>query len=121
MKKRILLIEDNANNRRLEKFLLEKADYEVIEALDALSGSTLAREERPAAIIIDLRLSDMNGVAAAKVLRGDESTCDIPIIFVTASVLEEGIARMKEISKSTYIMKPINTRTFAEEISRQIE
>lgn len=121
MKKRILIIENNEENKTLEKFLLEKAGFEILEAICALSGLAIAREEKPDAIIMDVRLPDMRGTEAAKILREDETLRDIPIIFVTASVLDAGTEEIKAISNSMYISKPINTHTFAEEISRCIK
>ena len=116
MKKRALIVDDNANNLTLEKDLLEVAGFEVLEAENATDGIRMAREDSPDVIVMDVRLPDMLGTEAALVLRGGEKTADIPIIFVTASVIGEGIEEMKLISKSGFISKPINTRTFAKEI-----
>lgn len=121
MKKRILIIEDNQQNRVLEKFLLEAAGFEVREAFCASSGMNIAREEKPDAIIMDVRLSDICGIEAARLLRENESLRDVPIIFVTASVIKDSTEKMMSISNSACISKPINTRTFAQEISRYVK
>jgi CheY-like chemotaxis protein len=70
---------------------------------------------------MDVRLPDMRGTEAAMILRQDEETRDIPIIFVTASVMSEGREEIKTITNSGFIGKPINTRTFAKEISQLIK
>jgi two-component system cell cycle response regulator DivK len=116
MGKKALVVDDNENNLLLEKDLLEIAGFEVFEAKNATDGIALARKERPDIIIMDVRLPDMRGSEAAKILRLDEKTCDIPIIFVTASVLEENRGEIRDIPKTGTIFKPINTRTFASEI-----
>jgi len=121
MKKRVLIVDDNGNNLLLEKDLLEVAGFEVFVAQDTSSGITLARKEKPDIIIMDVRLPDMRGSEAARILRQDKETSDIPIVFVTASVMAEGREEIKDIPNSGFIGKPINTRTFAKEISEFIK
>jgi len=121
MRKRALIVDDNENNLMLEKDLLEVAGFEVFVAQDASSGITIARKEKPDIIIMDVRLPDMRGSEAAKILRQDKETSDIPIVFVTASVMAEGREEIKPITNSGFIGKPINTRTFVTEISQFIK
>ena len=118
MKKRALVVDDNANNLLLEKDLLEVAGFEVFEAEDAASAIAIAREKIPDVILMDIRLPDLRGSEAARILRQDAATREIPIVFVTASVLAEGREEINGIPNSGFIGKPINTRTFAKEIGR---
>ncbi len=120
MKKRALVVDDNANNLMLEKDLLEVAGFEVFEADNATHGIAIARKEKPDIIIMDVRLPDMRGSDAAKILRSDRNTSKIPIVFVTASVMAEGKEEIKSIANTGFIGKPINTRTFVGEISKFI-
>ena len=120
MRKRVLIVDDNRNNLTLEKDLLEVAGFEVFEAENAAVGIAIARKEKPDIIIMDVRLPDMRGSVAARILRQDKETHDIPIVFVTASVMAEGKEEIKSITNSGFIGKPINTRTFAKEISQFI-
>jgi two-component system, cell cycle response regulator DivK len=121
MKKKVLVVDDNANNLMLEKDLLEVAGFEVFVAENASSAIAIARKEKPDIIIMDVRLPDMRGSVAAMILRQDKETRDIPIVFVTASVMAEGKEEIKAITNSGFIGKPINTRTFAKEISQFIK
>jgi two-component system, cell cycle response regulator DivK len=121
MKKRILIIEDNPKNMQLEKDLLEMAGFEILEGTSGVEGISLAEKERPDGIVMDLRLPDMRGDLVAKHLRKEKETCDIPIVFVTASVIGDLIVGSASIPKTKILNKPINTRTFAQEISRFIE
>jgi len=121
MKKKVLVVDDNANNLMLEKDLLEVAGFEVFVAENAAGGIAIARKENPDIIIMDMRLPDMRGSQAASILREDKETRDIPIVFVTASVMGEGGEEIKTITNSGFIGKPINTRTFAQEISAYIK
>ena len=121
MKKKALVIDDNKNNLLLEKDLLEVAGFEVFEAENASSGISMAKNEKPDIIIMDVRLPDMRGTDAARILRQDKETSGITIVFVTASVMAGGKEEIKNITNSGFIGKPINTRTFAEEISKYIK
>ena len=121
MRKRALIVDDNARNLLLEKDLLEVAGFEVFEAENASIGIAIAKKEKPDIIIMDVRLPDMRGSEAARILRQDKETSDIPIVFVTASVMAEGREEIKDISNSGFIGKPINTRTFVTEISQFIK
>jgi two-component system, cell cycle response regulator DivK len=119
--KRILIIEDNLKNRKLEKDLLEVAGFEVLEAEGPNHGIIIAKNEKPDLIIMDVRLPDMLGTEAAKILREDKKLDNIPIIFVTTSVQQDEIGEIREIKNSGYISKPINTRTFAEQMKKFLE
>jgi two-component system, cell cycle response regulator DivK len=120
MKRKALVVDDNINNLMLEKDLLEVAGFEVFEAANASDGIAMARREKPDIIIMDVRLPDMRGPEAAGILRQDKETLDIPIVFVTASVMVEGREELNKITNSGFIGKPINTHTFAKEVSRFI-
>jgi two-component system, cell cycle response regulator DivK len=121
IRKKALVIDDNVNSLLLEKDLLEVAGFEVFEAENASSGIAVARKEKPDIIIMDIRLPDMRGSQAAWILRQDKETSVIPIVFVTASVMAGGREEIELITNSGFIGKPINTRTFAKEISQFIK
>ena len=121
MSKRVLVVDDNINNRILESDILEVAGFTVLAAETAQQGIDIARKERLDIIVMDVRLPDMRGTEAAKIIRLDERFREIPIIFVTASVMNEDRREMVGISNIGFIGKPINTRTFALEIQRYLE
>ena len=121
MRKKALVVDDNANNLMLEKDVLEVAGCEVFGAENAADGIALAMREKPDIILMDVRLPDMRGTKAARILRQNKETCDIPIVFVTSSVMAEGIEEIAGITNTKFIGKPINTRTFAKEISQFIK
>ncbi len=120
MRKKALVVDDDKSNLMLEKDLLEVAGFEVFEAENASDGIALARREKPDIIIMDVRLPDMRGSEAARLLRQDNETLDISIVFVTAFVMVEGRKELRDITNSGLIGKPINTRTFAKEVSQFI-
>jgi CheY-like chemotaxis protein len=121
MRKKALVVDDNANNLLLAKDLMEVAGFEVFEAENAADGIAIARREKPDIIIMDIRLPDIRGTEAARILRQDKETRDIPIVFVTSSVMAEGREEIDAIPNSGFIGKPINTRTFAKEVSQFIK
>jgi CheY-like chemotaxis protein len=120
VKARILIIEDNEMNRILERDLLEQAGLEVLEAADGASGLILARSRRPDAIVLDLRLPDMLGIELAKILRQEKETAAIPVIFVTADIIGKNMNDLKAAGFKEYITKPIDTRTFVDQIKGYI-
>ncbi len=121
MKNKIVIVDDNANNLLLEKDLMEIAGFEVFEAINATDGIALVRKEMPDVIIMDVRLPDMSGLEAINILRKDKNIIKIPVVFVTASVLEAEKQALITIPNSGFISKPIDTRTFAKDISKFIK
>jgi len=120
MAKRILIVEDNLNNLKLEKDLFAIAGHVTLEATDAETGIELAKNELPDLIVMDIRLPGMRGVEAARIIRADEKTKNIPIVFVTASAMLGEDIKAKSIPLCGYITKPINTRTFVEEVTEYL-
>jgi len=83
----ILVIEDNAQNLYLMRFLLEREGYLVIAAVDGPSGIDMAREQRPDGIVLDIQLPRIDGYAVAVTLRADPDFKLTPIIVVTSYVM----------------------------------
>ena len=121
MKKTALIVDDNEDNLLLEKDLLEIAGFLVFVAENATKGIDIALSELPDIIVMDVRLPDMRGTDAAAILRLNGKTKDIPIVFVTASVMKEEKKEIRDIRNSGFIGKPINTRTFALDVIRYIK
>jgi len=118
MKTIALIVDDDENNLLLGTDLLEQDDFVVFVAATATLGISAAFREKPDIIVMDMRLPDMRGSDAAKVLQDNEVTHHIPIVFVTASVMADGLEELDPFPDSILIRKPINTRTFAKEIRR---
>ncbi len=116
MGKKVVVVDDNENNLLLEIDLLEFAGNEVFGASNATEGIALTRKEIPDIVVMDVRLPDMKGTEAAALLRQYPETKNIPIVFVTASVMAEGRESIVSIPNSGFIGKPINTRTFVNDV-----
>lgn len=113
--KKILIIEDDPKSIKLQRDLLEAARYEVIVSNDAESGISIAKDEVPDLITMDYQLPGMNGEFAVMILRSDEKTKHIPVVFVTASSMREDKERFALLHVKI-ITKPVNTRTFVKEL-----
>jgi two-component system cell cycle response regulator DivK len=115
---RILLIEDNAQNRYLATFLLEQRGHEVVPAETGPQGLDLARSVRPDLILLDIQLPGMDGHAVARLLQTDPQLKSIPIIAVTSHAMVGDRERCLEAGAVGYIEKPINPDSFVAEVER---
>jgi two-component system, cell cycle response regulator DivK len=83
----ILIIEDNENNRKLIRDVLQVKGYRSLESETAEGGHDLAVENHPALILVDIQLPGMDGITALKQLRANPQTKSIPVIAITASAM----------------------------------
>jgi len=120
MKRTILLIEDNEQNRYLETFLLEARGYYVEAASDGPLGIKMATERRYDLILLDIQLPSMDGYAVASALRKNPATKDIPIVAVTSYAMAGDREKVLASGCDGYLEKPINPDTFVSEIEKFI-
>lgn len=120
MKNKILVIEDNEQNMYLVNFILEKYDYQVIQAQTGDEGITLAYKHKPDLILLDIQLPVMDGYAVARELRKNLELAKIPIIAVTSYAMPGDREHALAAGCSGYIEKPINPETFISEIERYL-
>ncbi len=104
--KTILYVEDNELNRKIVRDLLRTTSYRLIEAPDGEVGLTIAREQRPDLILMDLQLPKISGVDATRRLRAEPATADTPIIAITSFALSGDEQRAKDAGASAYLTKP---------------
>ncbi len=118
MKRTILLIEDNEQNRYLVTFLLEQNGFKVVSAIDGLLGIAAAKNLKPDLILLDMQLPRMDGYAVARALREIPLLSAIPIIAVTSYAMKGDHEKCLAAGCNHYIEKPINPETFAAEIAK---
>lgn len=122
MKKTILVVEDNNEMRRLEVEALEGAGYETLEAANAKDGIALSLEKKPDLILMDIRLpSKKRGIGAARIVRNNEDTSHIPIIFVTAYAMGKETNEVKNIPNCGYLTKPFEIQALLDEVEQFLE
>ncbi len=118
MKARILLIEDNAQNRYLTTFMLEQHGHEIFQAETGPQGLELAAKLRPDLILLDIQLPGMDGHAVAHTLKNDPNLKSIPIIAVTSYAMIGDREKCLAAGAEGYIEKPINPESFVAEVER---
>jgi len=113
----ILVVEDNAVNRRLVEFLLRSRGYRVREATTAQEAFEILKTERPDLILMDVQLPGMDGIEATRKLKGDAVTRDIPVVAVTSYAMTGDREQAMAAGCAGYITKPIDTATFVEKVA----
>ena len=104
--KTVLVAEDEPDIRALITFSLEYAGYRVLEALNGEDAVKMAREELPDLILLDVRMPKLNGYQACTVLKSDDWTKEIPVVFLSARGQEAEIRQGLELGAEEYILKP---------------
>jgi DNA-binding response OmpR family regulator len=107
-KTRVLVVDDEAPIRLLCRVNLEAEGMEVLEAADGVAGVDTARSERPDVILLDVMMPGMDGWQVAEQLVEDETTSQIPLVFLTARAELRDRARGLELGGVDYITKPFN-------------
>jgi len=110
MKKTILVIEDNEDNRRIMRDLLTSGGYEVIEAVTGEEGVTAAEAYRPDLILMDVQLPGMDGYEATGRIKANPSLKKVPIIMVTSYGLSGDDVKAFEAGCDDYVSKPFSPR-----------
>ena len=118
---RILMIEDNPQNRYLATFLLNARGWQVLQAEDGPSGIALAAQEKPDLVLLDIQLPGMDGYAVAQALRACKNLPHLPIVAVTSYAMPGDRERCLQSGCNGYIEKPIDPATFADEVARFLE
>ena len=118
MKKKILLIEDNEQNRYLATFLLERQGHRVVSACDGPEGIERAKSLLPDIILLDIQLPEMDGYAVAQALRRNPALQHVPIIAVTSYAMPGDREKALEAGCTGYLEKPIDPDTFVDSIER---
>jgi two-component system cell cycle response regulator DivK len=117
----ILIVEDNEKNMKLVRDVLQVKGYETLEAGTAEDGIRLAQERKPDLILMDIQLPGMNGIDARRVLRADPVTANIPVLAVTASVMQQDRKQITEAGFEGYIGKPINLKEFLDAVRATLD
>lgn len=107
---KVLVVEDNAQNRLLVKDLLEFHGFVIIEAENGEEGIRLARAEKPDLILMDIQMPVMDGFSAGKILKEDPETKGIKLLAVTSFAMKGDREKVMAAGFDGYISKPIDTR-----------
>jgi two-component system, cell cycle response regulator DivK len=118
---RILIVEDNEDNRIIYRAILEHSGHTVVEAVDGKQGIATALSEHPDVILMDISLPVMDGWEATRLLKSDPRTRAIPIIALTAHALASDQAKAFEVGCDAYLAKPIEPLAVLIEVEKWLD
>ena len=107
---RILVVEDQKDNRQIIRDLLTSQGYEMIEAVTGLEGVAAAERERPDLILMDIQLPEIDGYEATRRIRANPALRDVPIIAVTSYALSGDDVKAFDAGCNAYVTKPFSPR-----------
>ena len=120
MSKRILVVEDHEENRRILRDLLTSAGYEMIEALTGEDGVRLAESERPDLILMDIQLPGLDGYEATRRIKANPAPRQIPVIVVTSYALSGDDQKAFRAGCDAYVAKPFSPRELLAKIRQHL-
>ena len=110
MSKRILVVEDQHDNRQILRDLLGSVGYSLIEAENGEAAVALAAEHKPDLILMDIQLPIMDGYEATRRIKSDPALSAIPIIVITSYALSGDEAKARAAGCDAYVTKPYSPR-----------
>ena len=112
----VLIVDDNEKNVRLARDVLRLAGFGTLEASTGAESIALALERLPDVILMDIRLPDMNGIAAAERIKDDERTAHIPVVALTSLAMIGDRESLLAAGFDGYLEKPISVREFPDQV-----
>ncbi|HVR17628.1 MAG TPA: response regulator [Candidatus Limnocylindrales bacterium] len=110
-KKKILIVDDNSDLRKLLALFLKSSDYDAVEAATALEALKQARATRPDLILLDLLMPDVTGDEAMAWLKADPLTRNIPVIVTTAFLSGTLVGRAIAVGAAEVLYKPFHLKS----------
>jgi CheY-like chemotaxis protein len=117
----ILIVEDNDKNRKLARDVLQAKGYQTVEAETGEAGVRLAKERRPALVLMDIQLPGIDGITALGQLRADPATRGIPVVAVTASAMTQDRQKIVAAGFDGYQSKPIRVKEFLDAVRAMLD
>jgi two-component system cell cycle response regulator DivK len=116
----ILIVEDNEKNLKLVRDVLRVKGYETVDAGTAEDGLVIAREKNPDLVLMDIQLPGMSGIDALKALRADPATAAIPVVAITASVMQTDRQQIVRAGFDGFIEKPVNLKNLLDTVQQAV-
>ena len=114
----ILIVEDNDKNLKLARDVLQYRGFRTLEAMTAAEGIALAAEHLPDLVLMDIQLPDADGISALQDLRAQPATKAIPVVALTAFVMQADRERIAAAGFDGYLAKPIDVKSFPDQVER---
>jgi two-component system cell cycle response regulator DivK len=116
MSKRILVVEDQADNLQIMDDMLSNAGYEVLKAVTGEDGVAMAESLVPDLILMDVMLPGLDGYDATRRIKANAALAHIPVIAVTSYALEGEERRASDAGCDAYFSKPVSPRALLAKI-----
>jgi two-component system, cell cycle response regulator DivK len=120
MSKRILVVEEHEDSRRILRDLLTSAGFQIIEAEDGERGIAAAEAHRPDLVLMDIQLPRVDGYEATRRIKANPELRAIPIIVVTSYTLSGDEDKARAVGCVSYITKPYSPRHLLAQINGQL-
>jgi len=120
MSKRILVVEDQEDNRQILRDLLGNAGYELVEAVDGEQALAAYAKQRPDLILMDIQLPVMDGYETTRRIRADPGSKAVPIIAVTSYALTGDEAKALAAGCNDYVTKPYSPRALLAKVQEHL-
>jgi two-component system, cell cycle response regulator DivK len=120
MSKRILVVEDQPDNRQIIRDMLVPTDYEIIEVENGEQALAVVAKERPDLILMDIQLPVMDGYEATRRIKADPALRSIPIIAVTSYALSGEEMKARAAGCDEYVAKPFSPRQLLAKIKQYL-
>jgi len=121
MSKRILVVEDHADNRQIIRDMLAVTDYEIMEAETGEEALAAIAKQRPDLILMDIQLPTMDGYEATRRIKADASLRSIPIVAVTSYALTGEEKKARAAGCDDYVPKPFSPRELLAKIRQRLQ
>lgn len=119
-RKAILIVDDQEDERAIQRAMLEHLGYRVEEATDGRDALDRIHDVAPDLILLDIAMPRMDGIAVCRALRQDPETIDLPVLFYTASPSEEWEDQVATLGAGGVLVKPVDPHEVASEVRRLI-
>jgi CheY-like chemotaxis protein len=116
-KKKVLIVDDEPNVRRLSRTILSK-NFDVVEAEDGEQAIDIANAQQPDVILMDMMMPRMDGLTACHAIKKDPATKSIPVIMVTAICFELNIKLSQQMGATGYVTKPFTPNDLLDKIEQ---
>ena len=119
-KKKVLIVDDEPNVRRLSRKILSNT-FDVVEAEDGKQAIEIANNQKPDVILMDMMMPKMDGLTACHAIKKDPTTKSIPVIMVTAIGFELNIKLSQQMGATGYVTKPFSSQDLLDKIAQVLQ
>lgn len=120
MDKKVLIVDDCSTTRKLLSYIIRERGYKILNASNGIEALETMATTPVDLVVTDLNMPQMDGFELSRSLRGNEQTCELPIIMITTEGSEMDVKLGKEAGVTTYLTKPISPQRLIYEIEKVI-